>query len=92
MKEVKLVDSAKLDFNLRGETPDGTAYVARAVGADVSPNMGIGFARWEGAEVTWKLPGQMLWIPEGTELIYGGHALFGYVVHPGNWKELHDLA
>lgn len=117
MKEVKLVDSATLDFNLRGETPDGTAYVARAVGADVSPNMGIGFARWEGAEVTWKLlydevifviegcfeltangqkykvnPGQMLWIPEGTELIYGGHALFGYVVHPGNWKELHGLA
>ncbi|KAF5300162.1 hypothetical protein FQR65_LT19393 [Abscondita terminalis] len=70
--------------------------------------MGIGFARWEGAEVSWKLlydevifviegcfelianghkyevrPGQMLWIPEGTELIYGGHALFGYVVHPG---------
>jgi len=103
MKEVKLVDSAKLDFNLRGETPDGTAYVARAVGADVSPNMGIGFARWEGAEVTWKLlydevifviEGcfEMLWIPEGTELIYGGHALFGYVVHPGNWKELHGLA
>ncbi|MGM7343301.1 ethanolamine utilization protein EutQ, partial [Acinetobacter baumannii] len=55
MKEVKLVDSAQLNFNLRGETPDGTAYVARALGADVSPNMGIGFARWEGAEVSWKL-------------------------------------
>ncbi len=36
MKEVKLVDSAQLNFNLRGETPDGTAYVARALGADVS--------------------------------------------------------
>ncbi|MDT1913343.1 ethanolamine utilization protein EutQ, partial [Acinetobacter baumannii] len=24
MKEVKLVDSAQLNFNLRGETPDGT--------------------------------------------------------------------
>ena len=117
MKEVKLVDSAQLNFNLRGETPDGTAYVARALGADVSPNMSIGFARWEGAEVSWKLlydevifviegcfeltangqkyevrPGQMLWIPEGTELIYGGHAVFGYVVHPGNWKELHGIA
>ncbi|MFY0034415.1 ethanolamine utilization protein EutQ, partial [Acinetobacter baumannii] len=23
MKEVKLVDSAQLNFNLRGETPDG---------------------------------------------------------------------
>ncbi len=34
----------------------------------------------------------MLWIPEGTELIYGGHAVFGYVVHPGNWKELHGIA
>jgi mannose-6-phosphate isomerase-like protein (cupin superfamily) len=22
-------------------------------------------------------PGQLLWIPEGTELVYGGHALFG---------------
>ncbi len=31
MKEVKLVDSAQLNFNLRGETPDGTAYVARAL-------------------------------------------------------------
>ena len=37
-------------------------------------------------------PGQVLWIPEGSELVYGGHALFGYVVHPGNWKELHGLA
>ncbi|MFW1812857.1 ethanolamine utilization protein EutQ, partial [Acinetobacter ursingii] len=55
MKEVKLVDSAQLDFNLRGETSDGTAYVARALGADVSPNRGIGFARWEGAKVSWKL-------------------------------------
>ncbi|MGH8411891.1 MAG: ethanolamine utilization protein EutQ, partial [Pseudomonas sp.] len=36
-------------------------------------------------------PGQLLWIPDGTELVYGGYALFGYVVHPGNWKELHDL-
>ncbi|MFX5187548.1 ethanolamine utilization protein EutQ, partial [Acinetobacter baumannii] len=26
------------------------------------------------------------------ELIYGGHAVFGYVVHPGNWKELHGIA
>ncbi|MDT1871572.1 ethanolamine utilization protein EutQ, partial [Acinetobacter baumannii] len=24
--------------------------------------------------------------------IYGGHAVFGYVVHPGNWKELHGIA
>lgn len=35
--------------------------------------------------------GQMLWIPEGTELIYGGHAVFGYVVHPGNWKSCTEL-
>ena len=55
MKEVKLVDNKELIFNLRGETPTGTAYVARAIGADVSPNMGIGFARWEGAEVSWTL-------------------------------------
>ncbi|WP_308427210.1 hypothetical protein [Litchfieldella qijiaojingensis] len=35
-------------------------------------------------------PGQMLWIPEGTELVYGGHALFGYALYPGNWKALQD--
>ncbi|MBB3232096.1 cupin domain-containing protein [Halomonas stenophila] len=29
-------------------------------------------------------PGQMLWIPEGTELVYGGRALFGYALYPGN--------
>lgn len=116
MNEVRLIDSSKLNFNLRGETSDGKAYVARALGEDVSPNIGVGFARWEGAEVKWQvlydevvfviegcfeltangqkhhvMPGQMLWIPEGTDLIYGGHALFGYVVHPGNWKELHGI-
>ncbi|MBF7054661.1 cupin domain-containing protein [Halomonas sp. KAO] len=36
-------------------------------------------------------PGQMLWIPEGTELVYGGHALFGYALYPGNWKALHGI-
>lgn len=36
-------------------------------------------------------PGQMLWIPEGTELVYGGHALFGYALYPGNWKALHGM-
>ena len=96
MKEVKLVDSKELDFNIRGNTP-GMAYVARALSPEVSPNIGVGFARWEGAEVVWTVlydevifiiegclevtandkvhfiyPGQMLWIPEGTELIYRG--------------------
>lgn len=37
-------------------------------------------------------PGQMLWIPEGTELVYGGQALFGYALYPGNWKALHGMA
>jgi len=37
------------------------------------------------------VPGQMLWLPEGTELVYGGHALFGYVVHPADWKQRHGL-
>jgi ethanolamine utilization protein EutQ len=45
-----------------------------------------------GDELFAVTPGQLLWIPEGTELVYGGHALFGYVVHPGNWKQLHGLA
>lgn len=115
MKEVKLIDSKNLDFNVRGDSP-GMAYVARALSSEVSPNLGIGFARWEGAEVEWQVlydevvfviegcfeltangqkyevrSGQMLWIPEGTKLIYGGHALFGYVVHPGNWKEIHGI-
>lgn len=36
-------------------------------------------------------PGQMLWLPHGTELIYSGWALFGYALYPGNWKALHGL-
>ncbi|TVU68807.1 cupin domain-containing protein [Cobetia crustatorum] len=36
-------------------------------------------------------PGQMLWIPEGSELVYGGQALFGYALYPGNWKTLNCL-
>jgi len=100
---VLLVDHRTLDFIPRGGPP-GSALVARAISNEISPNIGIGFARWEGAEVNWTLlydevifviegcfelqangklyrvtPGQLLWIPEGTELVYGGHALFGYV-------------
>ncbi|CAI8715974.1 ethanolamine utilization protein EutQ [Pseudomonas sp. NPDC087626] len=113
---VLCIDQQDLTFTVRGGPP-GAAYVARAVSNEVSPNIGVGFARWEGAEVRWTVlydevifviegclqlqadgemfevrPGQVLWIPEGSELVYGGHALFGYVVHPGNWKELHGLA
>lgn len=109
------IDHEDLAFTLRGGPP-GAAYVARAVSNEISPNMGIGFARWEGAEVAWTLlydeaifvieglfelkangevyrvrPGQLLWVPEGTELVYGGQALFGYVVHPGDWKARHGL-
>ncbi len=54
MSEVVLVDSKQLDFNVRGNSP-GMAYVARALAPDVSPNIGIGFARWEGAEVSWQV-------------------------------------
>lgn len=110
------IDHKDLDFTLRGGPP-GAAFVARALSNEISPNIGVGFARWEGAQVAWTVlydevifviegcfelrvgdelfqvsPGQLLWIPEGTELVYGGHALFGYVVHPGNWKELHGLS
>ena len=113
---VLLVDHRNLDFVHRGGPPGG-ASVARAISNEVSPNLGIGFALWDGAEVAWTLlydevifviegcfelrangelyrvePGQLLWIPEGTELVYGGHALFGYVVHPGDWKQRHGLA
>lgn len=113
---VVVVDHADLKFMLRGGPP-GLAHVARALSDSVSPHLGVGFARWEGAEVTWTLlydeviftiegclalqangvrhqvaPGQVLWIPEGTEVVYGGHALIGYVVYPGNWKQLHELA
>lgn len=112
---VRLVDHRDLEFVHRGGPP-GKASVARALSNEVSPNMGVGFARWEGAEVAWTLlydevifviegcfelkandelyrvePGQVLWIPEGTELVYGGHALFGYVVYPGDWKRQHGL-
>ncbi|MGY2262637.1 ethanolamine utilization protein EutQ [Pseudomonas sp. SDO55104_S430] len=110
------IDYKDLDFTFRGGPP-GAAFVARALSNEISPNIGVGFARWEGAQMAWTVlydevifviegcfelrvgdelfevtPGQLLWIPEGTELEYGGHALFGYVVHPGNWKELHGLA
>ncbi|MFB4392868.1 MULTISPECIES: ethanolamine utilization protein EutQ [unclassified Pseudomonas] len=113
---VRLVDHRDLAFTRRGGPP-GAAFVARALDSEVSPSIGVGFARWEGAAVAWTLlydevlfviegcfelkangelyqvrPGQMLWIPEGTELVYGGHALFGYVVHPGDWKQRHGLA
>lgn len=113
---VLLVDHHDLDFLPRGGPP-GAAFVARAISNEISPNIGIGFARWEGAEVHWALlydevifviegcfelqangqsyhvtPGQLLWIPEGTALVYGGHALFGYVVHPGDWKQRHGMA
>ena len=113
---VLLVDHHDLEFIPRGGPP-GAAFVARAISNEISPNIGIGFARWEGAEVAWTLlydevifviegcfelqangelyrvkPGQLLWIPEGTELVYGGYALFGYVVHPGDWKQRHGLA
>ncbi|WP_019673763.1 cupin domain-containing protein [Psychrobacter lutiphocae] len=112
MNEVRLIDSKQLEYSVRGDSP-GMAYVARALPDDISPNIGVGFARWEGAEVEWQVlydevnfviegcfeltangqnyevcSGQMLWIPEGTKLIYAGHALFGYVVHPGSWKQL----
>ena len=109
---VRLVDHADLGFLVRGGPP-GAAYVARALPDDVSPNLGIGFARWEGARVSWTTlyeevifvidgcleleadgathrvtPGQVLWIPKHTALIYGGFAFFGYVVYPGNWKQI----
>lgn len=115
-RPVVLVDHASLDYTQRGGPP-GAAWVARAVSNEVSPHIGFGFARWEGAEVEWTVlydelifvidgtlelrangeplrivPGQLLWIPEGTELVYGGHALFGYVVRPANWREVHGLA
>ncbi|MHA7926098.1 MAG: ethanolamine utilization protein EutQ [Marinobacter sp.] len=38
-------------------------------------------------------PGDVIWIPEGTELKYEGDgARIFYAVYPGNWKELHQLA
>lgn len=37
--------------------------------------------------------GDILWIPEGTELKYEGEsASIFYAVYPGNWKEIHQLA
>lgn len=113
---VRLVDHNDLGFVVRGGPP-GAAYVARAFSNEVSPNLGVGFARWEGATVSWTTlyeeviftiegclevesggvkhqvkPGQVLLIPKCTALTYGGFALFGYVVYPGNWKDLCDEA
>ena len=37
--------------------------------------------------------GDVIWIPEGTELKYEGkNAAIFYAVYPGNWKELHGLS
>jgi ethanolamine utilization protein EutQ len=113
---VQLVDHADLGFLVRGGPP-GAAYVARALPDEISPNLGVGFARWEGARVSWTTlyeevifaiegcleveaggvvhrvkPGQVLWIPKCTALVYSGFALFGYVVYPGNWKQTCDEA
>lgn len=113
---VQLVDHADLGFHVRGGPP-GAAYVARAIADEISPNLGVGFARWEGARVSWTTlyeeviftidgcleveadgsthrvnPGQVLWIPKSTSLVYSGFALFGYVVYPGNWKQTLDEA
>lgn len=36
--------------------------------------------------------GDVLWLPDGTELQYEGeNALIFYAVQPGNWKELHGI-
>ncbi|MCT7655995.1 hypothetical protein MBH78_18050 [Oceanimonas sp. NS1] len=64
-KEVKLIDSKELDFTVRGDSP-GMAYVARALSPEVSPNIGVGFARWEGAEVAWTvLYDEVVFVIEG---------------------------
>lgn len=37
--------------------------------------------------------GDIIWVPEGTELKYeGAQARIFYAVYPGNWKEIHGLA
>lgn len=111
---VQLIDHADLGFLVRGGPP-GAAYVARAIPDEISPNLGVGFARWEGASVSWTTlyeeviftikgclkveaggvthrvnPGQVLWVPKHTALVYSGFALFGYVVYPGNWRQAND--
>lgn len=114
-QRVRKFDYRDTVFTHRGGPP-GHAEVGRTIDASISKTMGAGFARWEGAHVTWTLlydeiifvlegalqveaygeqhvvtPGQMLWLPEGTELAYSGHALFGYALYPGNWKMLNGL-
>ncbi|MEI8597701.1 ethanolamine utilization protein EutQ [Vibrio sp. M60_M31a] len=81
MKQVKLVDSKTLDFNVRGDTP-GMAYVARALSPEISPNIGVGFAKWEGAEVAWTvLYDEVVFVIEGCfELTANGETHF---VRPG---------
>lgn len=46
-----------------------------------------------GDQVLEAKPGDVLWIPEGTELRYEGEqASIFYAVYPGNWKQLKGLA
>jgi len=53
-KPVLMIDHHALDFQHRGGPP-GAAWVARALSNDNSPHIGMGFARWEGAQVEWTL-------------------------------------
>ena len=77
------VDHHDLDFALRGGPP-GAAYVARAISNEVSPNIGIGFARWEGAQVAWTLLyDEVIFVIEGCFELQANGEL--YRVEPGQF-------
>lgn len=75
-RRVLRIDHQDLDFTFRGGPP-GAAYVARAISNEVSPNIGVGFARWEGAQVAWTvLYDEVIFVIEGCfELRVGDELL-----------------
>ncbi|SOY44491.1 ethanolamine utilization protein EutQ [Cupriavidus taiwanensis] len=78
---VRLVDQADLGFVVRGGPP-GAAYVARAIPEDGSSRLGVGFARWEGAKVSWTtLYEEVIFTIEGTLEVEAGGTI--HQVKPG---------
>lgn len=47
-----VVDHRDLQLSQRGGPP-GNAGIVRVLPEEVSPNLGVGFGKWEGAEVSW---------------------------------------
>jgi ethanolamine utilization protein EutQ len=88
---VYVVDHKDLEFTHRGGPP-GSASVVRALSDDISPNLGVGFGKWEGAEVSWTvLYDEVIFVFEGCFTLRANGQT--YEVHPGQllWIPEHTV-